>query len=745
MSKNEKKKGKKKKKNKKKNKNQKENKETESAQSKVIKLQGKIKKIKQEIAELENNKESSGLNQKFEKTLEKYKTIINENNQLRKQLKLEKKKLEDLQKEQKEREKLAENEEIDEEKDPELAELNLRIRKLKFEKKNLKASNQLESLNLKLKALREKLRLKKKENRDIQWEIDEVKQEIEKSKKKRHEKTDEILALKEKIQQKKIELKELEEKKQKLQNEKVSKEELEVKRSVNVQRQKLVNLINENNRLRTELEELKSMLSIDESFDDSHNSEDSSDFTRTKKNKISQFKDLFRQRGEIGGDEEMENDEEVDPEVLEMRNKCDIKDLGELLKIKIGTEYFKEFLAEKLKFEPLLFYLDIVDYHNYASEENMEEWANLIYKKYVKPESLFEIDFPEEVSKQIEEIIKEEKVTLKMFDEAQQFVFEKMEKESFQNFKNSNLYWEFLITITPKNFYQFLPNGRNAFLVYEEVNTSALNLACKFEGKLRNPCKVILNLAENLMDVLNANYSISTEQIDCDALVKSIPFKKFQLATSELQKVSFSLLNNLTKEERLSFFLNVYNVLAIHAAVSRSAPTDRSSFSKFLTESIYKIGNFHYSLSDIKDGILMGNEDGRFKTPQRHFGENDERGLLSFEKVDPRLHFCFVNFNSQSSPFRVYYPDSLNTQIDSAVKELLNKHIKFHQKSKKIVLPYVFTIYLKDFGKDQTEVLNWISQFINVPQEFINNSTFVYKKPSYGLVIEFCSDYSSIK
>jgi len=48
-------------------------------------------------------------------------------------------------------------------------------------------------------------------------------------------------------------------------------------------------------------------------------------------------------------------------------------------------------------------------------------------------------------------------------------------------------------------------------------------------------------------------------------------FKDYTKHTAELQRVQ---LENATREEKLSFFINIYNALVIHATVVRGPPSN---------------------------------------------------------------------------------------------------------------------------------------------------------------------------
>lgn len=74
--------------------------------------------------------------------------------------------------------------------------------------------------------------------------------------------------------------------------------------------------------------------------------------------------------------------------------------------------------------------------------------------------------------------------------------------------------------------------------------------------------------------------------------------------TQDLQRVN---LLELSENEKLAFFLNLYNAMVIHAVISvgcQEGVIDRRSF---LSDFQYLVGGHPYSLNLIKNGILRCN------------------------------------------------------------------------------------------------------------------------------------------
>ena len=96
--------------------------------------------------------------------------------------------------------------------------------------------------------------------------------------------------------------------------------------------------------------------------------------------------------------------------------------------------------------------------------------------------------------------------------------------------------------------------------------------------------------------------------------------------TQDLQRVN---LLELSENEKLPYFLNLYNAMVIHAIIRvgcQEGVINRRSFPDFQ----YLIGGYPYSLSTIKNGILRNNRRSPYSLI-KPFGKGDRRlEVISF-------------------------------------------------------------------------------------------------------------------
>lgn len=101
----------------------------------------------------------------------------------------------------------------------------------------------------------------------------------------------------------------------------------------------------------------------------------------------------------------------------------------------------------------------------------------------------------------------------------------------------------------------------------------------------------------------------------------------------------------LSTDEKLSFFLNLYNAMAIHAVIRLGCPEgviDRSSFN---SDFQYIVGGSAYSLNTIKNGILRNNRRSPYSLV-KPLGAGDKRLQVN--------GFQFFLFGTNPRPFKSY-------------------------------------------------------------------------------------------
>eukprot|EP01063_Lacrimia_lanifica_P008781 TRINITY_DN15823_c0_g1_i1.p1 TRINITY_DN15823_c0_g1~~TRINITY_DN15823_c0_g1_i1.p1 ORF type:complete len:2047 (+),score=718.00 TRINITY_DN15823_c0_g1_i1:130-6270(+) len=164
-----------------------------------------------------------------------------------------------------------------------------------------------------------------------------------------------------------------------------------------------------------------------------------------------------------------------------------------------------------------------------------------------------------------------------------------------------------------------------------------------------------------LRKALNAYRAFPDKDGDDPEVVRSYlashDFTSFSKYTANLQTVNLSLL--ATDEQKTTFWVNVYNVLEIHAQFTVGAAFSLHQ-AVYRSTSCYLVGGFVFSLDVIQHGILRANRRGPSGSLAadgsalhrlfRPFAKDDPRKHLQVKDVDPKVHFALLCLTSADVP-----------------------------------------------------------------------------------------------
>jgi len=263
----------------------------------------------------------------------------------------------------------------------------------------------------------------------------------------------------------------------------------------------------------------------------------------------------------------------------------------------------------------------------------------------------------------------------------------------------------------------------------------------------KNPLEVSISLLERLLTItLRAGYLGTVLDENMAGIGKTQEFVEFHLATAELDEVDLSLLK--TAEEKLCFWLNIYNTLALHSTfvnlhtrittkILVSSPKD---FGTQLSEARYSIGHIVYSLGDILFAML------RPSMPVADFGatyalkwpNEDPRRAFAVPVRDNRIPYAVTQCCTSSPRIFVYHPDKVNLELDLVVKEFFMRNV-FLATPKVVYLSKYCAWWIKDYSKkkEYTDVLGQMAMLPGMSDLDIKYNEFDWE---YRLYLDHLQD-----
>jgi hypothetical protein len=169
--------------------------------------------------------------------------------------------------------------------------------------------------------------------------------------------------------------------------------------------------------------------------------------------------------------------------------------------------------------------------------------------------------------------------------------------------------------------------------------------------------------------------------------------------TAQLHSLDLSTL--ATREQRLAFWINLYNVLILDATitlgVSRSVTEGRLGVVSFFRRAAYDVGGRRFSANDIEHGILRANRP-HWAIPGLQFGPRDPRLAWRVTPLDPRIHFALNCASRSCPPIGVYDAARIDAQLDLAAASFVANDVAIDPRAGVVRLSAIFKWYAGDFG-----------------------------------------------
>lgn len=188
--------------------------------------------------------------------------------------------------------------------------------------------------------------------------------------------------------------------------------------------------------------------------------------------------------------------------------------------------------------------------------------------------------------------------------------------------------------------------------------------------------------------------------VDYDALRNSPIYSEYRNSCSpRLSHFDPQILTS--RQEKLAFWINLYNALVMDGVISRhvtkSVGSNPLKLLAYFRGTSYDVAGLRMSCDDIEHGVLRGNR-GHPMLPGLHFSSSDPRLKWLIDPVDVRIHFALNCAGRSCPPIQVYTAEDIDTQLDLAARNFVNSDISIDEESNTVNLSAIFGWYKDDFG-----------------------------------------------
>ncbi|KAK9749789.1 hypothetical protein RND81_02G150300 [Saponaria officinalis] len=228
-------------------------------------------------------------------------------------------------------------------------------------------------------------------------------------------------------------------------------------------------------------------------------------------------------------------------------------------------------------------------------------------------------------------------------------------------------------------------------------------------------------IGQRLMKIMSAILeSYASEDrlhVDYLAISNSEEFRRYLNLVQGLQRVNLHL---LSPDEKLAFFLNLYNAMVIHAIIRKGYPEGIIDRKSFVSEFQYLVAGNSYSLNAIRNGILRSNRRAPYALV-KPFSAGDSRLMMVIPTVDPLIHFGLCDGTKSSPAVRFFTPQNVQAELRNGTREFFRHNAaEVDLLNRTVSLTPILKWYSADFGKDK-EMIKWIMNYLDADKTGLLN------------------------
>ncbi len=217
---------------------------------------------------------------------------------------------------------------------------------------------------------------------------------------------------------------------------------------------------------------------------------------------------------------------------------------------------------------------------------------------------------------------------------------------------------------------------------------------------------------KQMMGALKAEFfDFERGRVAYERMAQSQLYQDYLHLSRHLQGLDLAALAR--REERIAFWINLYNVTVIHGIIALGLKDSVKEVWNFFRRVAYRVGGHLFTPDDMEHGILRGNRRppyGLF----RPFGEKDPRLRFIVEPLEPRIHFTLV-CGASSCPFIDFYTaENLEAELQIAAAHFINTGgVAVDRLARRVSLSRIFKWYGRDFGATLAARLRFIATYLD--------------------------------
>ncbi|KAF3533334.1 hypothetical protein DY000_02043388 [Brassica cretica] len=210
--------------------------------------------------------------------------------------------------------------------------------------------------------------------------------------------------------------------------------------------------------------------------------------------------------------------------------------------------------------------------------------------------------------------------------------------------------------------------------------------------------------------ILESYSSDDHSRVDYMRISQSEEFRRYLNLAQDLQRLN---LLELSTNEKLAFFLNLYNAMVIHALIRIGRSDGMIARRSFFTDFQYVVGGYSYSLNSIRNNIIRGGHRQSYAFIKPFMRGGNTHHKLGHSKFNPLVHFGLCDGTKSSPVVRFFTPQGVEAELKQAAREFFrNGGIDVVLDKRVVHLSRIIKWYKEDFSEGK-KLLKWIMSYVD--------------------------------
>ncbi|KNA10678.1 hypothetical protein SOVF_142020 [Spinacia oleracea] len=191
--------------------------------------------------------------------------------------------------------------------------------------------------------------------------------------------------------------------------------------------------------------------------------------------------------------------------------------------------------------------------------------------------------------------------------------------------------------------------------------------------------------------------------------------RRFRILVEQLAKVNPILLSS---DEKLAFWINLYNALIMHAYLAYGVPRSEMKFFSLLQKAAYTVGGQLFSAAVIEYVILkmrppIHRPQIALLLPLNKLKVSEEQKKFAIDSYEPNIAFALSCGMYSSPAIQVFTAKNVRDELEAAQRDFIRASVGVSSKGK-LLVPKMLHCFSRN-NVDDSKLAQWISRYL--PQE----------------------------